>query len=132
MCALAVEPNMNTAQKRILIVEDEDSVRRLARRFLEILGYHPIEAESPEEAIEIMKNDSGEVNAIITDIMMPKIDGRKLVTRIREQRPAIKALYMSGYGAVDMDGTLGPNEAFTPKPFTCEGLGEALSNLLAE
>ena len=134
MCALTDESSMNGTRKRILIIEDEDSIRRLASRFLEVLGYDPIVAATAEEAIELMKKDNGEVIAIISDIMMPDIDGRNLVAQIREQHPEIKALYMSGYGAEDinMGEALGPNEAFTPKPFTSESLGEALSNLLAK
>ncbi|NCC50764.1 MAG: response regulator [Spartobacteria bacterium] len=134
MCALIAEGNRDGSMKRILLIEDEDSIRKLAVRFLEKLGYEALVADSPEEALALMDGDTSEITAIITDVMLPRIDGRQLIARIREQNPAIKALFVSGYSAEDVGvaGKLGPNEAFAQKPFTCEGLGESLSSLLAD
>jgi CheY-like chemotaxis protein len=122
----------STPKKRILLVEDEESVRHLAKRFLDILGYETLEAEDGQSALQLFTKKSVPVDLVIADMIMPDMNGRELVKKIREIRPDMKALYVSGYGAADFadNKELGTNEAFTQKPYSLDALQETLSRLL--
>jgi len=107
----------------ILLVEDETEVRRIARNILESNGYIVIEAE-PETAVQISNEFGDRIDLLLTDVIMPKINGRDLADRLAEQRPSMKVLYMSGYtDNVIMDrGILPAGVALLGKPFTLTGL----------
>jgi nitrogen-specific signal transduction histidine kinase/CheY-like chemotaxis protein len=108
----------------ILLVEDEPEVRRLIREFLEADGYTVLEAADGIDALRIVAEHTGPVPLIITDVVMPQIDGRNLVQRLRALRPDIRALYMSGYtdDAILRYGVLTAEAAFLHKPFATEAL----------
>ncbi|MDA0261715.1 MAG: response regulator [Proteobacteria bacterium] len=108
----------------ILVVEDELPVRRFAVRALEKRGYDVIEAESGEEALEILANAGTEVDLILSDVMMPTVDGPALLREVRAQRPEIKVIMISGYGESILQGVLDQHEGvlFLPKPFTLDEL----------
>ena len=84
-------------QRRVLIVEDEPVLRRLAVRVLTRHGYDVLEAEGPGEAIALAEQHPGAVHLVLTDVMMPDMRGWDLVERLRPSQPAAKVLYMSGY-----------------------------------
>src|SRR5205823_7287843 len=81
----------------ILLVEDEDLVRGLARQILELCGYVVLEAAQGEEAILLSRAYAGPIQLMVTDVVMPHMSGRELAARLAELRPAMKVLYMSGY-----------------------------------
>jgi PAS domain S-box-containing protein len=112
-----------TGTETILLVEDETEVRRIARNILESNGYSVIDAE-PETAVQISREFPGHIDLLLTDVIMPKINGRDLADRLAEQRPSMKVLYMSGYtDNVIMDrGILPAGVALLGKPFTLTGL----------
>jgi len=109
----------------ILLVEDEASVPGLARRILETLGYEVMTSMSPEEAIEMVREHVGEIHLLITDVVLPEMNGKDLALTIRKMRPGIRTLYMSGYTAnvIAHHGVLDNGVRFVEKPFTPQTLG---------
>jgi CheY-like chemotaxis protein len=108
----------------VLLVEDEALVRALASRILRDRGYKVLEAADGQEALRAAKEFSGEIQLVVTDIVMPQMNGRELVSQIEANRPDTKVLYTSGYTdeAIVRHGILDPNVAFLPKPFTAADL----------
>ena len=115
-----VTPASPSAAGTILLVEDEKSVRRLARRVLENAGYRVLEATDGHEALTIAAQWLGAVDLVVTDIVMPGMSGQELSLRLRERDPALRILYVSGYtdDAILQHGTLLPDTAFLHKPFS--------------
>ncbi|MGB7219144.1 MAG: response regulator [Vicinamibacterales bacterium] len=114
----------------VLVVDDEDSVVRLASRALRMEGYRVLEASGGIEAIKVL--DAGTpIDLLLTDINMPDIKGHEVARRFRLARPDLKVLYLSGF--VDVlfaeRPILWEDEAFLDKPFTIKGLLEAVSLL---
>jgi two-component system, cell cycle sensor histidine kinase and response regulator CckA len=116
---------------RILLVEDEDVVRDLVRAMLERHGYEVLEAPGPLEALELA-GDGGSCDLLLTDVVMPKMNGRELARRIRVQAPDLHVVYTSGYApeAVLDGGRLDPGEYFLQKPFTAADLAAIVSEAL--
>lgn len=116
----------------VLVVEDEESVRKLARRALEASGYTVLHAGSPLEAIEIAAQYPGRIDLLVTDVMMPDLTGRQLADRLTASRPGIAVLYMSGYAedAIVHHGRLDPDTAFLQKPFSPDTLSHAVRAVL--
>ena len=116
----------------ILIVEDETAVRTLACRILEDRGYTVLKARESSEALRLAKEYSGEIQMVITDVVMPGLSGPRLVSGFEAERPGIKALYISGYtdNAIVHHGILDSNVAFLQKPFTVEGLARKVRDVL--
>ena len=108
----------------ILLAEDEDAVRRLARRVLEAQGYTVVEARSAEEAYALAQKFPGQTRLLVTDIVMTGASGRELARRMLANWPQTKVLYVSGYveGDGGVDNRLEPGAHFLPKPFTPEAL----------
>ena len=125
---------MQNNSETILLVEDEDGVRELAREYLEMGGYKVIEAEDGHTALELAAMHGGPIHLLLTDIVMPGISGREVAERIRALRPDIKVLYMSGYTdqVVVHQGILDEDAMFLQKPFTMTTLSSKLRELLAE
>ena len=116
----------------ILIVEDEEEVRKLALRILERQGYKVFEASQGLDAFLIAEGYEDLIHLLVTDVVMPKIGGRELADRIAEICPEIKVLYMSGYtdNAIVHHGVLGEGMEFIQKPFTVEGLARKVREVL--
>jgi two-component system, cell cycle sensor histidine kinase and response regulator CckA len=106
----------------ILVVEDDASLREISCNFLQSSGYTVMPAGSPEEALHLAERHSGPINFLLTDVVMPKMNGRQLATRLCEMRPGIKVLYVSGYAdGIVRDGVHGALEEgleFLQKPYT--------------
>lgn len=84
-------------KETILVVEDEEIVRTLACEALGILGYVTLPAASPREAIEISSTHEGSIHLVLTDVVLPQMDGRRLFDSLSSKRPDLKVLYVSGY-----------------------------------
>jgi CheY-like chemotaxis protein len=108
----------------ILVVDDEAQVRTLARDILLGAGYRVLEAEDGEQALRIAEDHPGAIHILLTDIMMPGINGKELADRFVVARPDAKAIFMSGRAAevISDAGVLIPVDAFLAKPFTVERL----------
>ena len=108
----------------ILVVDDEAQVRNLARDILVGAGYRVLEAEDGESALRIAEEHPGAIHVLLTDVMMPGINGKQLGDRLLALRPDIKPIFMSGRAAevISDAGVLIPVDAFVAKPFTVERL----------
>jgi two-component system cell cycle sensor histidine kinase/response regulator CckA len=119
--ATAEESNLSfRGSETILLVEDDEQVRMLSRRILEEHGYHVLVARDPGEALAIDRDAVRPIDLLITDIVMPQMNGRRLSERILSHRPQMAVLLMSGYTdhVVDHAGVLDPGIAFLQKPIT--------------
>jgi CheY-like chemotaxis protein len=118
--------------KTILVVEDEGGLRELARRLLQRQGYTVLLAANADEAFRIVEGN-GSIDVLLTDVVMPGESGPELVSRLMEQRPALKVIYMSGYNeeAITHHGVLVHGIAFLHKPFTAETLELKIGEVLA-
>ena len=118
----------------ILLVEDEDGVRKLGREFLESTGYTVLEAQNGAEAIQVANRHMGLIHLMVTDVVMPQMSGRELAHRLAPVRPEMKVLYMSGYtdNAVVRRGILDRGTAFLQKPFPLSGLARKVREVLEE
>jgi two-component system cell cycle sensor histidine kinase/response regulator CckA len=108
----------------ILVADDEAQVRSLARDILLGAGYRVLEAEDGEQALRVAEDHQGAIHVLLTDIMMPGINGKELADRFIVARPDTKAIFMSGRVAevISDAGVLIPADAFLAKPFTAERL----------
>jgi len=116
----------------ILLVEDEPSILRMAQMMLERKGYIVISAATPTEAIEKAKNHSSAISLLMTDVVMPEMNGRELAGQITALYPDIKLLFMSGYTAnvIARQGVLDEGTNFIQKPFSMADLAENLRKIL--
>jgi len=125
-------PPTPTGRETILLVEDEESVRRLGRRILEGAGYRILEAADGAEALAVAEAWQGEFDLIVTDVIMPEMSGQELSTRLRERSPNLRILYVSGYtdDTILQHGQLLPNTGFLQKPFTPTSLLQRVQEVL--
>ncbi len=116
----------------VLLVEDEESVRRLLSLVLKRYGYRVLEASSGPEALEIFTRRGPEIHLVLTDMVMPNMSGRELGERIQNARPEAKVLYMSGYTDDVLRGTgaLSPGMSFLAKPLRPETLAARIREVL--
>jgi CheY-like chemotaxis protein len=117
----------------VLVVEDEAAILRLVQEGLGRLGYRVLAAASPDEAVTLGARHDGPVHLLITDLVMPQMNGRQLAERLAAQRPQIKCLYMSGYAANIVAGhgdALDRGASFIAKPFTLTGLAAKVRQAL--
>jgi signal transduction histidine kinase/ActR/RegA family two-component response regulator len=117
----------------ILLVEDDAQVREIASRVLEHAGYSVLQAASGRQAIDLCHSHDGSIGLLVTDVVMPGIDGRELCERLSSLRPELRgALLISGHvdGPLDTDDSLELERAFLHKPFTAKALLQAVRQLL--
>ena len=103
----------------ILLVEDEDEVRALARELLERQGYRVLEASDGLQALDRYETGGDQIDLILSDVVMPRMSGRELVDRVRALRPDMRVLYMSGYteDAILRHGVRDASTVLLGKPF---------------
>jgi two-component system, cell cycle sensor histidine kinase and response regulator CckA len=108
----------------ILLVEDDAQLRQLSSSVLSHCGYNVLVAASPEEGLAICNSNHQDIRLLVTDVVMPKINGRQLAEQILKVCPKIRVLYISGYtnNAIVHYGVLDPGLWFLPKPYTLSGL----------
>jgi PAS domain S-box-containing protein len=116
----------------VLLVEDEEEVRVLARLVLRAGGYQVLEARDGEEALAVCQAHAGAVDLVVTDVIMPRLGGPELAARLRTLRPGARVLYMSGYtdDALGRQQLLGPDAPFLQKPFTVASLAAKVRAVL--
>ncbi|MBU1451858.1 MAG: PAS domain S-box protein [Proteobacteria bacterium] len=119
-------------EETVLLVEDEAMVRNMARRSLERLGYRVLEAADGPLALELAQNHTGAIDMLVTDVIMPKMNGRELYQRLRQILPEIKVLYISGYddNIVSRQGVLEHGIHFLQKPFSVAALAQKVRQCL--
>ena len=118
----------------ILLVEDEKPILRLAMKILTQRGYQVIAAGSPALAIDLVQKFPGPIHLLITDVVMPEMNGKELSGKIAALRPGIKTLYMSGYTAdiIARDGVIEEGTQFLQKPFSAKSLAQKTAEVLEE
>jgi CheY-like chemotaxis protein len=128
MCAVT-----QPARETVLVVDDEEMVRRLAVRNLLGQGYRVLEAKSGAEAVRMLQRAAHGIDAVVTDLAMPGLGGRQLGETIIRCWPQVRVIYMSGFPATRMvdEGALDPNDPFVQKPFTAEQLTRKVREVLA-
>ncbi|WP_425280911.1 cell cycle histidine kinase CckA [Roseibium denhamense] len=121
-----------TGSASILLVEDEEAVRAFAARALASRGYTVYEAGSGTEALEVMEEADGEVDLVVSDVVMPEMDGPSLLVELRKTRPDLKIIFVSGYAEDAFEENLPENEKFffLPKPFTLKQLATTVKDVL--
>ncbi len=116
-----------TGTETVLLVEDEDAVRSFASRALVQRGFKVLEASSGVEALEIMEREGGHVDLVVSDVVMPEMDGPTLLRHLRQRNPNIRFIFMSGYAEEAFRKNLtDENFVFLPKPFTLKKLVETV------
>jgi two-component system cell cycle sensor histidine kinase/response regulator CckA len=122
-----------TGTERILLVEDEDAVRTFSQRALTNKGYEVLIAESGESALTLMsKQENKHLDLLISDVVMPVMDGPTLAQRMRENNPDLKIIFISGYTEDKLKDYMGPTTFFLPKPFTLKQLAAKVKDVLGK
>ena len=118
--------------ERILIAEDDESLRRLTSRILEQRGYSVISADTPERAIALLEQEPDQIDLLLTDLVLPQMSGPALADCVKERSPSVRVLYMSGYAgeALKENGTLAPGARFLEKPFSGNDLAVSVRRTL--
>jgi two-component system cell cycle sensor histidine kinase/response regulator CckA len=128
----AEKPKDLTGRGTVLLVEDEDAVRSFAARALAQRGYRVLEATTGTEALEIFARHDGDVDLVVSDVVMPEMDGPTLCERLRSQSPDLKVIFISGYAEDAFRQHLAENEEFMflQKPFDLKQLAAAVKAAL--
>jgi two-component system cell cycle sensor histidine kinase/response regulator CckA len=118
----------------ILLVEDDTDVRIATRRLLERMGYHVLDAGTPQAAIDLAVVHRGAIDMVLSDVIMPDMNGPDVVAQIRTLRPRMPVLFMSAHSDEEMIerfGLKGPKTSFIAKPFDAASLAAKLRDVLS-
>jgi two-component system cell cycle sensor histidine kinase/response regulator CckA len=123
-----------TGEGTVLLVEDEDAVRAFAVRALAARGYTVLEASSGADALEVIEEHGGEIDLVVSDVVMPEMDGPTLLKEIRKRGIEVKVIFMSGYAEDAFKKNLDEGETFQflQKPFTLKGLATIVKKVMEE
>jgi two-component system cell cycle sensor histidine kinase/response regulator CckA len=125
-----------TGSATVLLVEDEDAVRSFAARALSTRGYRVLEASSGAHALEVMNEHQADVDIVVSDVVMPEMDGPTMLKHLRKTNPDLKIIFMSGYAEDAFRNGLDEEDALTftflPKPFSLKDLAEKVKSTLEE
>ena len=123
-----------TGHERILIVEDEDSVRSFSARALRTTGYEVFEADSGEQALEVLDDEEDRIDLMISDVVMPEMDGPALLTKVRERLPDLKVIFVSGYAEESVRQDIADDQSveFLPKPYTLDQINSKVKEVLGK
>jgi len=127
-----VKGELPYGSETILVVEDDEEVRKLAKRILEKQGYKILDGSQGNEAIQICEEHKGPIHMMVTDVVMPGMSGRELANRLMSVHPEMKVLYMSGYtdDAIVHHGVLDPGIAYIQKPFAPDTFASKVRQIL--
>ncbi|MDP6691070.1 MAG: response regulator [Alphaproteobacteria bacterium] len=125
-------PKDLTGKGKILLVEDEEAVRMFAARALRNKGYTVLEADCGEAALDQFNEENGEIDLLVSDVVMPQMDGPTLVREVRQQRPDLKVIFISGYAEDAFRRNLDPDSEFEllPKPFSLKQLAGRVKDVI--
>ena len=125
-------PKDLTGSECVLLVEDEEAVRSFAARALSTRGYEVLQASSGIDALDVVACHEGRIDLVISDVMMPEMDGPTMLSNLRERLPNVKVIFISGYAEDAFDKNLDEGERFTflPKPFSLKQLAATVKDVL--
>jgi len=126
------EESVEGGTETVLLVEDEAQILNLERKILELYGYRVLPARLPEEALELVERFPDPIHLVITDVVMPGLNGRELQVRVNALKPGARCLFVSGYTAdvIAHQGVLDKSVQFLPKPFTITALARKVREVL--
>jgi CheY-like chemotaxis protein len=121
-------------ERTVLVVDDQPEVLMLLGESLRMLGYRVLEAARPSEGLRVGEQHTGPIDLLLTDIVLPEMNGTEFARRLLDRRPEARVLYLSGYGAEDLSPLGVPVEglALLRKPFTLDTLGRSVRGALGE
>ena len=127
----AAKTSVRHAEGVVLLVEDEAPVRAFASRALRLRGYTVLEAESGEQALEVLSDPDTKVDIFVTDVVMPGMDGPTWVRKALEDRPGVSVIFVSGYAEENFGDEQSkiPNSVFLPKPFSLSELTQTVQGV---
>jgi two-component system, cell cycle sensor histidine kinase and response regulator CckA len=127
-----VSNSATAGDETILLVEDDEAVRAVAERALGRFGYRVLAASRGEEALRIAREHDGVIDLLLTDIMMPGMNGVEVAGSVSQARPGIRVFFMSGFADQDLvrQGLLQPGTHFLQKPFTPQELASRIRKVL--
>ncbi len=128
----ALSAKAKAGGETVLLVEDQDAVRSYARAVLKEYGYVVIEAAGGEQAIAVAKQHPGEIHLLLTDVVLPGMNGKKVAERLKERHPCLKVVYISGYtqDVISQRGVLDHGASFLQKPFSPDALAVKVREVL--
>ena len=123
---------VHLGSETILVVEDEENVRAMTRRLLRSYGYQVLESASGEEALRLAETHAGNIDLLLTDVVMPRMNGHDLAEMLKSRRPALKVVYMSGYDrdAIFRHAVLDPDTPYIQKPFVPHTMAAVVRRVL--
>ncbi len=121
-----------TGQERILLVEDEESVRAFSARALRATGYEVFEADGGEEALEVLEDIDFKIDLMISDVVMPEMDGPTLLKHVRREMPDLKVIFVSGYAEESVRRDIEDDQSvdFLPKPYSLDQINSKVKEVL--
>jgi CheY-like chemotaxis protein len=120
----------SSGSETILVVEDDDRVRNLIKRMLESRGYQVLDAASPEDALLLLDNPEVRPSVLVSDVVMPRMDGGELAARAATLREGLRVLFVSGYAQDALPNALPDGAAYLHKPFSADALAGKIRSLL--
>jgi two-component system cell cycle sensor histidine kinase/response regulator CckA len=123
-----------TGHERILLVEDEDNVRSFSARALRATGYEVFEADSGEEALDVLADIGGQIDLMISDVVMPEMDGPALLIKVRERLPNLKVIFVSGYAEESVRQDIADDRSveFLAKPYSLDQINSKVKEVLGK
>ncbi len=123
-----------TGHERILLVEDEDNVRAFSARALRATGYEVFEADSGEEALDVLDDIGGQIDLMISDGVMPEMDGPALLLKVRERLPNLKVIFVSGYAEENVRQDIADDRSveFLAKPYSLDQINSKVKDVLGK
>jgi two-component system cell cycle sensor histidine kinase/response regulator CckA len=121
-----------TGHERILLVEDEESVRAFSARALRTTGYEVFEADGGEEALEVLEDLDFKIDLMISDVVMPEMDGPSLLREVRQKMPNLKVIFVSGYAEESVRRDIEDDQSveFLPKPYSLDQINSKVKEVL--
>jgi two-component system cell cycle sensor histidine kinase/response regulator CckA len=132
--AAAIEVKDLTGHERILLVEDEDNVRAFSARALRATGYEVFEADSGEEALDVLDDIGGQIDLMVSDVVMPEMDGPALLVKVREKLPNLKVIFVSGYAEENVRQDIADDQSveFLAKPYSLDQINSKVKEVLGK
>jgi len=132
MMPASEQPGRGATALRVLLVEDENDLRGLNARGLSSRGYTVLQAGNGVEAIEVMEKHDGDIDLVVSDVVMPEMDGPALLKELRRRRPGLKILFVSGYAREAFESNPPEGQhAFLAKPFSLKTLVATVKQTMA-